>query len=141
MKTTTRIRIFFLACVAGVFAMTAQADEKTDAAIAAAKEWLALIDAKEYQKSWQEAAPFFKEHVKEQLWEQQIALVRGPLGQAESRELLGAQFTKTLPGAPEGEYVVIQFKTNFAEKPDSIETITPMLTGDGSWRVSGYFIK
>jgi len=55
-------------------------------------------------------------------------------------ESLDAQLTTTLPGTPEGEYVVIQFKTNYANKPDSVETITPMLA-DVSWRVSGYFIK
>lgn len=57
-----------------------------------------------------------------------------------SRQLLGTQFTKSLPGAPDGEYVVIQFKTNFAAKPDAIETVTPMKS-EGAWRDSGYFIK
>jgi hypothetical protein len=140
MKTTSLIRTLLVTCAVGIFASTAQADEKTDAAVAAATQWLALVDSKEYKKSWQEAAPFFKEHVKEKQWEEQISSVRGPLGKAESRELLGAQFTTSLPGAPEGEYVVIQFKTNFADKPESVETITPMMA-DGSWRVSGYFIK
>ena len=136
MKTKSLI----LTCAAAIFAGAAQADEKTDAAVAAAKEWLALVDSKEYKKSGQEAAPFFKENVIEKQWEEQISSVRGPLGKAESRELLGAQFTSSLPGAPEGEYVVIQFKTNFSEKPDAVETITPMMADD-SWRVSGYFIK
>ena len=140
MKTTTLIKSLLLICAVGIFAGTAHADEETDAAVAAAKEWLALVDSKEYKKSWQEAAPFFKKHVNEKQWEEQISSVRGPLGKAESRELLGAQFTTALPGAPEGAYVVIQFKTNFANKPDSVETITPMMA-DGSWRVSGYFIK
>jgi len=140
MKTTSLIKSLLLTCAVGIFTCTAQADEKTNAAVAAAKEWLALVDAKEYKKSWQEAAPFFKENVKEIQWEEMVSSVRGPLGKVESRELLGAQFTTTLPGAPEGEYVVIQFKTNFGEKPDSVETITPMMA-DGSWRVSGYFIK
>jgi hypothetical protein len=123
-----------------IFSNSTQADEKTDAAVVAAKEWLAVVDSKEYKKSWLEAAPFFKEHVKEKQWEDQISTVRGPLGKVESRELIEAQFTKTLPGAPEGEYVVIRFKTNFSGKPNSVETITPMMA-DGSWRVSGYFIK
>jgi hypothetical protein len=123
-----------------IFSNSTQADEKTDAAVVAAKEWLAVVDSKEYKKSWLEAAPFFKEHVKEKQWEDQIATVREPLGKVELRELIEAQFTKTLPGAPEGEYVVIRFKTNFSGKPNSVETITPMMA-DGFWRVSGYFIK
>lgn len=46
-----------------------------------------------------------------------------------------------LPGAPDGEYAVIQFETSFANKKSAIETVTPMKDPDGKWRVSGYFIK
>jgi len=123
-----------------IFATSAQADDKTAAAVESAKRWLALVDGAQYAKSWQEAAPFFKAQVNAKIWEEQISAVRAPLGKAESRELVGAQFVNELPGAPEGEFVVIQFKTDFANKPDSVETITPMMV-DGSWRVSGYFIR
>jgi hypothetical protein len=46
-----------------------------------------------------------------------------------------------LPGAPDGEYVVIHFHTVFANKADAIETVTPMRGRDGRWRVSGYFVR
>lgn len=140
MKSASMIKCLLVAWAVGIFATTAQADERTDAAVAAAEEWLALVDAKEYRQSWQEAAPFFQDHVTEEQWVKQIASVRGPFGKPKSRELLGARFMTTLPGAPEGKYVVIQFKTDFANKPDSVETITPM-KADGAWRVSGYFIR
>jgi hypothetical protein len=51
------------------------------------------------------------------------------------------QYTKELPGAPDGEYVVIQFRAAYAKKKSAIETVTPMLDADGRWRVSGYFVK
>ncbi len=44
-------------------------------------------------------------------------------------------------GAPDGEYVVIQFETSFEHKRSAIETVTPMMDRDGKWRVSGYYIK
>ncbi len=134
------IKALILACALGIFAGTAQADEKTDAAVAAAKSWLALVDAKEYKKSWQEAAPFFKDKVKEEHWSEMVAAARKPLGVMKSRELSSAVFMASLPDAPEGEYVVIQFRTSFSDKRDSVETVTPMKS-DGVWRVSGYFIK
>ncbi|MDX1777971.1 MAG: DUF4019 domain-containing protein [Thermodesulfobacteriota bacterium] len=37
--------------------------------------------------------------------------------------------------------MVIQFETSFTNKKAAIETITPMMDSDGTWRVSGYFIK
>ena len=140
MKTTSIITSLLLTCAVGIFTATAQADEKTDAAVATAKQWLALVDAKEYKKSWEEAAPFFKERVSEKDWGKMIHLARGPFGDVKSRELKGAKYTTSLPGAPDGEYVVIQFNTGFANKADSVETITPMMA-DGNWKVSGYFIK
>jgi hypothetical protein len=50
-------------------------------------------------------------------------------------------YKTSLPGAPDGEYVVIQFGTSFENKKTAIETVTPMLDKDGKWRVSGYYIK
>jgi hypothetical protein len=42
---------------------------------------------------------------------------------------------------PKGEYVILQYKTEFAGRGKVIETITSMLDKDGKWRVSGYFVK
>jgi predicted SnoaL-like aldol condensation-catalyzing enzyme len=67
--------------------------------------------------------------------------VRNPLGRMVSRELISKTYSQSLPGAPDGEYVVIQFATSFENKKSAIETVTPMLDSDGEWRVSGYFIK
>ena len=58
-----------------------------------------------------------------------------------SRELISISFAEELPGAPDGEYVVLQYKTSFENKKKAIETITPMLEKDGSWKISGYYIK
>jgi len=74
-------------------------------------------------------------------WRGCATSVRGPLGEVVSRELRSAQFTTTLPGAPDGEYVVIESGTDFENKASAIETVIPMKDPDGSWRVSGYFIK
>ena len=87
------------------------------------------------------AAPFFKGKVKEEDWVKMVSSVRGPLGDMKLRELIGAQYATTLPGAPQGEYVVIQFKTAFQNQAEAIETITPMKDDKGVWRVSGYFVK
>ena len=62
-------------------------------------------------------------------------------GALKSRTLKSATFARTLPGAPDGEYVVIQYETAFENKAAAVETITPMLDKDGSWRISGYYIK
>jgi hypothetical protein len=119
----------------------ALADPKTDDAVKAAGDWLKLVDAAQYKESWTEAATFFKERVKEEDWIKMVELARKPFGEVQDRKLLKATPTAELPGAPDGEYVVIQFQTAFSRKKNSVETITPMKEPGGSWRVSGYYIK
>jgi hypothetical protein len=106
-----------------------------------AESWLALVDSGKYAESWQEAAPVFKAAVTK---EQRQGLLRGsrdPLGKMLSRKLKSATYTTTLPGAPDGEYVVIQYESGFEHKQSAVETVTPMLDKDGKWKVSGYYIK
>jgi len=110
-------------------------------ALESAQTWLQLVDAGNYTKSWEEAAALFKAAVSEADWEQKVGAVRTPLGKVVSRKLKSQQYATSLPGSPDGEYVVIQFSTKFENKAEGIETITPMLDKDGKWRVSGYYIK
>jgi hypothetical protein len=83
---------------------------------------------------------FFRAIALEQ-WQQSLESVRKPLGQNLSREVKSKEYTTSLPGAPDGEYVVIQFKSSFTNKKSAIETVTPMRDSNGIWRVSGYYIK
>ena len=114
---------------------------KESAALKEAHQWLAFVDAKNYAKSWDRAAELFKNAVQVNQWEQLMQAVREPLGGLVSRTLNATTFQASLPGAPDGEYVVIQFDTSFENKKAAVETVTPMLDKDGNWRVSGYYIK
>ena len=67
--------------------------------------------------------------------------VRKPLGRVLSRKLKTATFETSIPAAPDGQYVVIQYDTSFENKKAAVETVTPMLDDDGKWRVSGYYIQ
>ena len=111
------------------------------AAKQSAEAWLALVDSGKYANSWDEAAQLFKAALTKDQWESALRTVRDPLGKLGTRNLKSANYTKTLPGAPDGEYVVMQYETSFANKGSAVETIVPMLDKDGKWRISGYFIK
>lgn len=111
------------------------------AAEKSARAWLSLIDGEKYGASWDQAASLFKKAIERDKWSSAVSSVRAPLGKVVSRKLAKAVYSESLPGAPDGKYVVIQFETVFENKRSSVETITPMMDADGSWRVSGYFIK
>jgi len=110
-------------------------------AVAGAEKWLGIVDEGKYAESWKEAAEYFRNAVKEDSWEQAVQTVRKPLGKLISRKVKTATYKTALPGAPDGQYVVIEFETSFENKKSAIETVTPMMEKDGTWRVSGYFIK
>lgn len=137
-------RIFRLAIIGLILGATiamANETEKKQTAIASAEKWLAIVDNGSYSESWQKASEFFKQAVNQDQWEQAVRSVRKPLGKRVSRKLKSASYTTSLPGAPDGEYVVIQFDTSFENKKSGIETVTPMMDKDGMWRVSGYYVK
>jgi hypothetical protein len=100
-----------------------------------------LVDRENYAASWEEAASYFKGAVSQQQWLASVQSFRKPLGEKLSRTVKSQRYHTSLPGAPDGEYVVIQFQTAFTEKKSAIETLTPMLDADGKWRVSGYYIN
>ena len=111
------------------------------AAVAAAQTWLSLVDAGQYDASWDQAAQVFKGAVTKEQWLQAMQSTRQPLGASLSRKFISKRYLTSLPGAPDGEYVVILFAASFQNKQSAVETVTPMLDKDGTWRVSGYYIK
>ncbi len=111
------------------------------AAVTAARDWLALVDGGKHSESWEQAADYFKSAMSRDQWVQTMAAGRVPLGAVLSREVKSTKYTTSLPGAPDGEYVVIEFESSFENKAKAVETVTPMLGKDGAWRVSGYFIR
>ena len=66
---------------------------------------------------------------------------RLPLGSVKSRTLKAASYSRTLPFAPDGDYVLMEYETRFEFKPLATETLTTMKDRDNTWKVAGYFIK
>jgi hypothetical protein len=132
-----------LVLLLNVVATTAGASDQTavDEATKAADRWLKLVDAGDYKQSWDTASSLLKNAVTEDQWAQQVGTARKPLGALVSRKLKSTQYATSLPGAPDGKYVVIQYESVFQNKSAAVETVTPMLDQDGQWRVSGYFIR
>ena len=130
-----------LTALLGIGALTQAQQRPEQLAQQSSDAWLALVDAGKYADSWQEAAQLFRNAVTKDQWQSAMHASREPLGRMLSRKLKSANYTKTLPGAPDGEYVVIQYDSSFEHKQSAVETITPMLEKDGKWRVSGYYIK
>jgi hypothetical protein len=129
------------ACTMASIPAWGQHQEAEKKAVEAASAWLALVDAGKYAESWDAAAAYLKSAVTKDDWIKIMGGGRKPLGKLVSRTVSAKQYSTNLPGAPDGQYVVIQFKTAFEHKAQAIETVTPMLDKDGSWRVAGYYMR
>jgi hypothetical protein len=114
---------------------------KIEAAAAAAQAWLALIDDGRYSEGWKQASAIVQGAATEQSFANSMETFRKPLGDLVSRKLKSAEHMTEMPGAPDGQYVLMQFETSFANKKSAIETVTFMQEKDGQWRAAGYFIK
>ncbi len=122
---------------------SAYADESE--AVAAARDrvdaWLELIDAEQFSESLEKASPVLRNAITDENWNQSLRGSRSPLGEVQSRKLLGAKFANDLPGAPPGDYVVFGFASVFQKHDNIIETVTAKKDAIGVWRVAGYFIR
>lgn len=138
-----RLHVFSAALVMlALFVAPVQAqsdDENVAAAKEAATEWLDLVDANNYQASWEEAATLLKSQVAAEQWATQIQQVHDQLGAFQERSLIAARYTTSLPNVPEGEYVVAQYRAQY-DNQTVIETAT-LVNEEGTWRIAGYFVR
>lgn len=104
--------------------------------VAAARQWLALVDAGRWTDSWRETGSSFRQLNTVDVWTQVSQDVRVPLGAASNRVLTG---TEDVPAPPAG-YLMVRFRTDFATKSGATETLT-LEREAGVWRVTGYIIE
>lgn len=138
--------LFIFIVIAGVIASAAPIAFSESAPIhdtgpaqKAAETWLAQVDAENYPEAWKGFSPFFLERMTLEMWKQQIQSARAMFGKLNSRKLKSATPAASLPGAPDGNYVTIQYDTAFEKKKSALETVTLKLEDD-KWGVIGYYI-
>jgi hypothetical protein len=110
-------------------------------AIEAGKQWLALIDAGNAGKAWDTSSAHLKSIVTRQKWIAGMRDARKPFGKLASRNATKFARAHSMPGAPDGDYALIEYEATFANGKRATEQLTWMLEDSGAWRVSGYYIK
>jgi uncharacterized protein (TIGR03067 family) len=113
-------------------------EDKKEAALAAAHHWLKVVDAGKYGEAWDTSAKLNKDGITRDAMDLAYKGLFQPLGALKSRALKTSEYKTQLPGAPAGEYAVIQFSTRFTNQR-VIETVVLTREADGQWRASGYF--
>jgi hypothetical protein len=142
-KNMTRHLIIVLAVllVAGCGLQDQSDRPEAQPGMKAAFDWLAQVDAGNYTGTWQTSAAYFRAAVPQDQWISSLNAFRTPMGATVSRKVKSARLATTLPGAPDGQYVLIEYRSAFSNKKTAVETATVMLETGGVWRVSGYFMR
>ena len=142
MRILNYLVVFALAAVlAGASARAEDPPLDLKPAVAAAEAWLETLDSGRFSDTWEEAAAIFKDNAPQSKWEPAVQAARQPLGVVIARKVRTMRYVNVLPGAPPGDYVIIEFDTNFEKRPLTVETVTPMRNKAGVWKVAGYFIR
>lgn len=97
-----------------------------------ARQWLVLVDDKNYAQSWSEAGKAFKSRQKEDAWAASAEARRAPLGAVASRGLKSIDLSRD-------DVAVIRYDTVFAHKAAALETVT-LAFESGSWTVMDYAV-
>jgi len=101
----------------------------------AALQWLALVDAGQWTQSWAATGTAFRKLNTSMTWAKVSDEVRVPLGAVVSRTMVDDQ---DVPAPPHG-FRMIRFRTSFANKPDTTETVTLAHEAE-RWKVVAYMI-
>jgi DNA-binding CsgD family transcriptional regulator len=119
-----------VATVASEAARPAETD-----AVRAARAWLALVDAGDWQRSWEGTAPSFQALNSRERWAEVAASVQGPLGRPIGHDLISETFVPTPPAG----YQLIKFRSRYANKAETLISISLEQHGTG-WKVAGIML-
>ena len=135
---------FALAADAPRAATAPAANDDHAAEIAAATEasdrWLDLITRGKFAESWLSAAPVLQDAATQLGWVDELTKRDLKFGRLITRERQTAQYSKTMRGAPTGDYVTVTYLSKFERTPVVEETLAVARNSTGHWQVAGYDI-
>ena len=110
-------------------------------AIEAGKKWLQLLDAGKAGAAWDVSSNQLQSEVKRDKFIAEMRRVRKPLGKLSSRTAVKFARAHDLPGAPSGDYAVIEYDAQYANGKHLSEQLIWAIAEGDSWRVAGYFYR
>ena len=102
----------------------------------AARQWLTLVDQGKWEESYRQTGAAFQKLNTLQLWETVSRKVRPPLGAVATRTFL----SQDAFAAPPRGYVVVKFRTSFANQADAVESVT-LEFEEGAWHVVAVIVE
>jgi Protein of unknown function (DUF4019) len=102
--------------------------------------FLGYLDAGRFADSYAYTSALLRAKTVQSTFVKEVQKDRSALGAKQSRKLLNASYTTSLQGQPAGQYVVLQYGTDFANKKNAVETVV-LSFENNYWRVAGWYVK
>jgi len=106
--------------------------------IDAGMKWLALIDGGNAGAAWDLSSKQLKSSVTRDAFIKGMRDARKSLGKLETRTAERFARSHQLPGAPEGDYAIIDYTARFAQGKKLQERLVWSIEEGDIWRVAGY---
>ena len=132
---------WLMSLVALLFSALALANSPQDEVTQAALLWLQKVDGGQLQQAYDDSGVLMKNAVAFDKWSAAITAARASVGNVQSRDLDSVDAHTQFPGVPEGDYMIVKFKTHFGSKADAQETLSFQREPDGKYHVIGYFVR
>jgi len=104
----------------------------------AATGWLALWDNTKCRDSYVALSSITRAENTEKSWVDYCTKVTGFLGAKQSRNLVAAAFTRSLPPKTDRPLAILAYHSGFAGRQSMIEIVGLLLEKDGSWSITNY---
>ena len=97
-----------------------------------AKQWLTLVDDKNYTDAYKQMGLAAQGKIASAPWAQKLSSTRDPMGAMASRDIKSINLS--------GQSATVQFESSFAHKAQAIETVQ-LVSDKGAWSVVGYNVN
>jgi hypothetical protein len=131
------LSVWALACALPAAAQDPQISDARRVAL----EWLTVVDADNGTASYAAAGTKFRTTMTQEQWSGALAQARSQFGATQRRTFAGAQKSDDIPNKPEGDFVLLTFRSGFEKRDTVMETLTMERESDGKWHVIGYALR
>jgi hypothetical protein len=115
----------------------ASAEDHVPEALTVSKNWLAQIDAGQYDESYSFGCGAMHDKVPQDRWEVVLKALRAPWGPVLNRTQTKHVYMPNGFEGTEGEFLIVTYDSTF-KKADGITEVVVLKWEDGNWRGAGY---
>jgi len=103
--------------------------------------FLKQLDQGQNDESWHAMSALFQAFNDQARWKTRQQVIRASYGPLISREFKNVSYRTTFSLSPDGEYVIVQFRSSYQNKSESIETVVLDCSSGPACSVREYIIQ